>query len=537
MASILGFLVILAPLVIVHELGHFFFARLFGVRADVFSIGFGPKIWRRKIGETEYCVSAIPLGGYVKLFGEEPGVELSPAERPRALQHQAAWKRFFIFFGGPLFNFLWAILVFMVILALGEPQLKSIIGRVLPGSEAEVAGFRSGDRVRAVDGKPLERFHDLLGVIQENPGKTLHFDVLRSSTPKTITAIPSSEEGFSPYGEIKQVGRLDGILPAARAPLIGVSDPASIAARAGLRTGDKIARMEDRQIRNWEDFESAFHLLPLDAKAAHLELSDGRKVELPLPRVRKSPAQDWGLHSSELFVKETLPSSPAQAAGLQMGDRVSAVSGMPVTSFFAMKDAIQEAGEKTGVVEFRWERAGKVIESKILPTKSTERDPALKKKNQFTIGVLPMLEFAEGETILERETNPIFLVSKSIARVADLVWKNLVSIGKMFKGEVSVGTLGGPILIGKIAGDSLERGLIAFLSTMAILSVGLGILNVLPVPVLDGGHLLLLVVEVIRGKPLSVRQIEIAQQVGLSLILLLMVVVMRNDLSRLPLFN
>jgi regulator of sigma E protease len=139
--------------------------------------------------------------------------------------------------------------------------------------------------------------------------------------------------------------------------------------------------------------------------------------------------------------------------------------------------------------------------------------------------------------ITERIWNPFVLVAQGTIRMVDYTWRNLVSIWKMVTGSVSVATLGGPILIGKIAGDSLERGLIPFLNNMAILSVGLGILNILPIPVLDGGHLLLLLIEVFRRRPLSVRQIEIVQQVGLSLIVLLMVVVMRNDLARLPIFN
>ncbi|OFZ83254.1 MAG: hypothetical protein A3K03_05710 [Bdellovibrionales bacterium RIFOXYD1_FULL_44_7] len=148
-----------------------------------------------------------------------------------------------------------------------------------------------------------------------------------------------------------------------------------------------------------------------------------------------------------------------------------------------------------------------------------------------------MLSLAEAPTLIERTWNPIKLFGLATERMAVLTWRNLVSLKKMVTGDVSVATLGGPILIGKIAGESIARGLIAFLTTMGILSVGLGILNVLPVPVLDGGHLLLLGIESIRGKPLTIRQMEIIQQVGLSLILALMIVVIRNDIARLPIFN
>jgi len=190
-----------------------------------------------------------------------------------------------------------------------------------------------------------------------------------------------------------------------------------------------------------------------------------------------------------------------------------------------------------GKVELTYERDGKSIRSEIIPTATEKRDHDLNKKINYTIGVIPMWKMADPETIIERVWNPFILTYKGTERMLIFVWRNLVALGKMVTGDVSVSTLGGPILIGKIAGDSLSRGLVSFLKLMAMISVGLGILNVLPIPVLDGGHLMLLGVEVIRGKPLSVRQMEIVQQVGLSLILLLMVVVIRNDLARLPFFN
>jgi regulator of sigma E protease len=144
-----------------------------------------------------------------------------------------------------------------------------------------------------------------------------------------------------------------------------------------------------------------------------------------------------------------------------------------------------------------------------------------------------MLVLAEPATVVERIYNPFTLIWKGTERMVTFTWRNFVSIGKMFTGNVSVGTLGGPILIGKIAGESLSHGLVTFLTTMAILSIGLGVLNLLPVPILDGGHIVLLWIESARGKPLSMRQMEIIQGVGLVLILALMGVVMKNDITRL----
>ncbi|MEK7691698.1 MAG: site-2 protease family protein, partial [Bdellovibrionota bacterium] len=200
MLSIFGFLVILGPLVIVHEFGHYIFARLFNVKAEIFSVGFGPKLWSKQLGETELRFSLFPLGGYVKLLGEDPDVQLSPEDQVRALQRQAPWKRFFIFFGGPLFNFLFAIVIFMAILAIGEPQIASELGRVVRGSAAEKAGFLSGDHILAIDDVPVRKFEEVIIAINESPNKALKFEVEGTKAGKrVVSATPTIQDGFSVY--------------------------------------------------------------------------------------------------------------------------------------------------------------------------------------------------------------------------------------------------------------------------------------------------------------------------------------------------
>jgi regulator of sigma E protease len=232
-------------------------------------------------------------------------------------------------------------------------------------------------------------------------------------------------------------------------------------------------------------------------------------------------------------VKDT----PAAKAGLQKGDQLIAVSGTPIRSFFELRQNIQKAGETAGKLTITLVRAGKTITDEMVPQVSTERDPLLKKMKQYTIGVMPVPSMLEPVMITEQTLNPFKLVYKGVARMIDLSARNLISIGKMIEGQVSVKSLGGPILIGKLAGESLSHGLLDFLRMMGILSIGLGVLNILPIPVLDGGHIVLLAIESLRGRALSIKQIELAQQVGLVLILLIMGVVMKNDISRLPIFN
>ena len=239
------------------------------------------------------------------------------------------------------------------------------------------------------------------------------------------------------------------------------------------------------------------------------------------------------MFSSELFVEKVVSKSPAEQMGLKAGDRLIWVGESEPQSFYQLRENVQKSGEKDGKISLRWERAGQVLTALGAPTATATRDVSLNKKTQYTIGIMPMLALAEPPTVIERVLNPIQLVARATERMFSLTWKNIVSLRKMAFGEVSVGQLGGPLTIGKIAGESMARGLIVFLTNMSIFSIGLGVLNILPVPVLDGGHLMLLGVEMLRGKPLSARQLEWLQGMGLVFILILMGIAFHNDIARL----
>lgn len=551
MHSLMAFVIILVPLVVFHEFGHFFFARLFGVKAEIFSVGFGPRLWSKQWGETEFRLSAIPLGGYVKLLGEDRDAPLSPEDAPRALHRQKPWKRFFIFLGGPLFNFILAIFIFMVMMVAGEPQVASVIGRVVKNSPAEKLGFQSGDLILELDGKPVKKYDEVYLFLNENPGRTVGVTVRHpeSSQPVTIQANTSSHIGFSMYGESTAVGEIDGILPAARSNVVGISNPTSEGAKGGLKTGDKITQFNQKDVSTWEEIDALYEKV---APGARFEVKFVREKSLgrsgkpvsffllkPQPAAEgvspsgKDFGTDFGIYSSELFVEKTIDKSPAEVGGVKAGDRLISIGGQKVMSFFELKNAVQKSGEKDGKVELRGERNGQLFVLNLVPTSTTVRDPVLNKTVQYTIGVMPMLVFAEPVTFVERILNPFKLVYLGTERMISFSWRNLVSLRKMVTGAVSMGTIGGPIMIGKIAGESLTRGFFAFLTNMAVFSIGLGVLNILPVPVLDGGHLLLLGIEIVRGKQLTLRQMEIVQGVGLIFILALMGVAFHNDIARL----
>lgn len=554
MFYILSFILLLGPLVFVHEFGHFIFAKIFKVRVDVFSMGFGPKIFRKQWGETEYALSAVPLGGYVKLYGQDPTEVVEPELRDRALNSLDAWKRFLIFVAGPLFNFLFAIVIFAAMLILGEPHVAPIVERVVPGSQAYIAGFRSGDTVTAVDRTVVTKYEEITKIIADSPNKELvfrvrHDDLGASSNQngyKELKATPQPTPGLSLYGENVEVGEIDGLLSAGRYTTIGVSNPLSAAGKAGLKTGDEIVTFNGAIVKSWESllekaklamakgdktfvFGIVPHSLSYWSPESRAQSASKAEKEISLPA---KPFDQLGLFSSELFVSSLKEGSPAQVAGVMPGDRLISLDGKVLPSFQDLRESVQKAGEASGNFELTVEHEGKTIKKVITPVADVSHDQAGNEIKQYMMGVYPLFVQSEPEMFIERVFNPFTLTVEAWSRALDLSGKTLISIKKLFFRQVSVGTLGGPILIGKLAGDSMSRGVSPFLKVMALISISLAIFNILPVPILDGGHIFLLLIEVVRGRPITIKQTEVVQQVGLSLIVLLLVVVLFNDISR-----
>lgn len=549
----LSFVLLLTPLVFVHELGHFLFAKLFRVRVDIFSIGFGPKIFSQKKGETEYCVSAIPLGGYVKLYGQDPNEEVQAESADRSYSTKLPWQRFLILIGGPLFNFLFAIFVFGVMMVLGEPHVSPRLARVVIDSDAYRLGLRSGDYVRSVDQRAIKNFPELVDAIADSNGKVVKIAVERSNETKSFEASPRSVPGFSVYGEALQVGDIDGIFAMGRLPVIGVSDPQSAAAKAGLQTGDVLLEVNGHKVQSYEDVEALLTSLPtgvgqyrlvveshsmsywINEQGSERSITKAGKASGTASREIVLTAKNWeetGISSSELIVSGVLDASPAKAAGVLAGDLLLSVNGKQLHSFFELRELIQSLGDRGETVSLKVRRSGLELTLSIKPSGADSKDALGRATKIFTIGVYPLLVSTEPETHLEKTWNPFLLVSGATTRALDLCGKTVISLKKLFFREVSVGTLGGPLLIGKLAGDSMSKGFAHFLRVMALISVSLAIFNVLPVPVLDGGHILLLAVEKIRGRPMGLRQVELVQQFGLSLIMLLLAIVLFNDFSR-----
>jgi regulator of sigma E protease len=348
--TLLSFVVVLGVLIFFHEFGHFLIARLFGVGVEKFSLGFGPRLIGKKIGRTDYRISAIPLGGYVKMVGEEPDAEVAPGDIGISFTHKHVAKRMCIVAAGPVFNILLAIIIFFVIfLVSGTMILKPSVGTVREDSPALAAGIEKGDLITSINNVPVSSWDEMTQIIGASKGKTLEIKVKRSGS------------------------------------------------------------------------EKIFHITPELVKAKNIF---GEDIE------------------------------------------------------------------------------------------------------RFIIGIS-----ASGDAYA-KELNPFQAFTESCVQTYKITELMVIIIGKLVTGEISTDTIGGPIMIAKMAGDEARSGIENLILFIALISVNLAIINLLPIPILDGGHLLFFAIEAVKGSPVSLKVREVAQQIGLFIILLLVVLVFYNDIFR-----
>ena len=350
MVSILSVIVLLGVLIFIHEFGHFLAAKYAGVGVLKFSLGFGPSLIGKKIGETEYMLSLIPLGGYVKLSGESEEDELTEEDQKRSFMRQSVWKRMSIVVAGPVFNFLLAIVIFTFVYSWGVPILISKIGSVQEGSAAFQAGLQEADEIAAIDGKEVHRWTDMAEIINSSNGRVLQITIKR----------------------------------------------------------------------------------------------EGKSIVVP-----------------------------------------------------------------------------------VKPTPSTGKNIFGEEVSSYKIGISPA-----QETIIERR-NPLSAFGEGIKQTWTISKLTLISLVKILEGAISPRTLGGPIMIAQLAGAQVKEGLIPFILFMALLSINLAVLNLLPIPILDGGHLFFYIIEIIIGKEVNIKWRERAQQVGFVMLIILMLFVLVIDLERL----
>ncbi|MDO5686093.1 MAG: RIP metalloprotease RseP [Neisseria sp.] len=446
MLTLLAFVVAILILVSVHELGHFAVARLFNIKVTRFSIGFGKPFWKKKYGDTEWCLAPIPLGGYVKMVDTREG-EVAPEDLPYAFDRQHPAKRMAVVVAGPLVNLMLAVVFFAAAAMFGVTETKAVIGTVLPDTIAARAGLQPGERVLAVNGEAVADFGDMqtqivfgldrgnVQITAENTAGTVH--------EYTIDA----DKEAAARTQIARGKALFGVMPDKLTNTLKYVSEQGAAYRAGLRDGDVIV------------------------------------------------ALDGVAHDSWLTITEKVRLSPGRS------------------------------------IAVTYLRNGQTLHADVLPYAEEERpDAPLVGK----IGTW-WAEDAAWRNSVNHTYHPNFAQALQLGaqKTVDYSWLTLKFFGRMLIGQASLSHVSGPVTIADLAGKTAAAGLQAYVQFLALVSLSLGVLNLLPIPVLDGGHLLYYALEWVRGKPLSQRIQEAGMRFGLAAMLLLMCIAFFNDFTRL----
>ena len=541
--SLIGMVVLLGGLIFFHELGHYLVAKFFRIKVETFSLGFGKKILKKTWGETEYCLSLVPLGGYVKLMGDDPYKAVPPEEADRAFSTQALYKRFAVVAAGPIANLLLAYILFMVVFWVGQPQVSTRVGAVLTDSPAWQAGFRPGDKILALNGQSVSTWQELDEWTRPKEGQTVEVTVQRAQSEVKLPIQLSKIQAKNAYGEEETVGGIKGISATPLASVVGISNPETIAYRAGLRTGDFITKVGNKEVGSFEELRNELSLQWQASQPIELvyqQLAEGKKkpeekkVSLTYPAQKESDLDSYfGWVPAETFVRQVSKDSPAEKGGLLAGDRIIKIGDNRVINFDAVVESVQNYGAQGSSVSVTVERQGKPVTLDLKPVETTQEDPITHQKfKKYMIGFAPYLVFEEPDFTAVQVRGIPALVVKAVGETNELARKMIVSLAKLATGGISIKNLGGPVLIATVAGKSLDAGLVQFLQMMALISINLFLLNLFPVPILDGGHLLFFTIEAIKGKPVTIRTMEIANQIGMVFILTLVVLTLFNDISR-----
>lgn len=532
---VIACVILLGVLIFVHELGHFLVARWCGVRVEVFSLGFGRKIWKKVSGDTTYCVSIIPLGGYVKMFGDQPGdTSIAEADKAVSFTHKTVGQRIAIVLAGPLTNLFFAILIFAVVAVVGMETRAPVLGDIEAGSAASEAGFQSGDRIVSVGGNTVTTFEEVAATMDESIGKSLAFKVVHADGKEADVNVPiKALANPNPLSTREFVGEIDGLSGLSRAPLVGVPNDSPLWA-AGLRSGDRVMAINGEKITFFREIEPALFKAGGNAITIEAERAETAKPEKFTVTVAAGAVTGSShLESSELYLDKVTDKSPAEAAGLKRGDRLVSLNGKPVTKWEDVLETIRSYKGEGGIA-VNYRRDGKDQLAKVEPQMTTQVNSAYGTEDKrYTIGILPKVEAAMPETVNVRTYNPINALKIGVQQSYDFTVITVLSFVRLFQSKISPKTVGGLLSIGQAAGETMKLGFSKFLTMMAIISINLFVLNLLPVPVLDGGHLVFYTIEAVKGSPLSLKKMEIAQQVGLVLLMGLMVFALFNDVTRL----
>jgi regulator of sigma E protease len=445
-----AFIVALGPLIVIHELGHYWVARRCGVKVIRFSIGFGKPLckWVRGADRTEWVLAAVPLGGYVKMLDEREGA-VSPEDLHRAFNRQSVWRRIAIVAAGPLANLAMAILLYWVLFMHGVPGLRAVVDTPAQGSAAAQAGMQRGDVILSVEGEITPTWQEARWELLKSAVRKgrVELQVAAESGAQAVRTLDMSGLTSKDLdGDFIRVLGLSRYLPRGAPEVAGVR-AGSAAERAGIKASDEIVAINNVRIESGDHATSIIRAHP--GKAIVIEIRRDNAAVSPM---------------------QITPDSVNDAEGAVIG-RIGAELRAPRRAYDAYRVTVSHG--------------------------------------------------------------PIDSFGKALLKTWDMSIFSLKMLGKMLIGDVSLKNLSGPITIADYAGQSAKLGWISYITFLAIISISLGILNLLPIPLLDGGHLMYYIAEIFKGAPVSERTMEFGQRVGLGLLLLMMAFALYNDVTRL----
>jgi len=546
--SVLYFLLLVGVLVLIHELGHFVAAKLLDVKVLRFSIGYGRPLFRVTLGETEYQIGAFPLGGYVRILGIEgpPDDRAGKADAGRSFASRPLWQRLVIVFAGPAANLVLPVIIYFVFFAGHTVLPAAVVGDVLDGGAAARAGIEPGDRVLDINGRTIRYWEEIEEAVRSSPGEELHLRIHRNGKTFERYLTPIEDTVRRRDGGVQVQGRV-GITHAPFVPLVGVIDGQSPAAQAGLRTGDLIISVDGQAVRNWRDVQ---HQLGKFARRTSIvyfrgtELAGIPQIELLaagfadlVPETQiddKLHRQTYtGLEHAEMFVAHVDAGSPADGAGLRPGDLITALDGKPVAHWLDLDQRLQAEPNKT--FKLTWKRAV----SGTTETVTAELTQVWRKQLDEYDHTISRLVFGARNDIDRGAGGMVaidgrfgYALSKAFERTGETISTMASGFFQILGGDTPGEALGGPLMMYRVASVSGNQGWDSFLLMLALISVNLGLINLLPIPMLDGGHLLVFAIEGARRKKLTEKTLKRIQMAGLILVGLITILALRNDVMR-----
>lgn len=541
--DLLYFIILVSSLIFVHELGHFVVAKMFGVKVLTFSLGFGPKIIRIRGKETEYCVGILPLGGFVKMLEERKQEPVLPEDAKRTLESQPLWRRVLIVIAGPTMNLVFPVLLYFVAFLGDDNFLPPTVGVVLPDHPAH-GKLEPGDRIMEVNGERISTYTEFNRIVRENPGNPLNLRVFRDLNYIDVTVVPMAVTEPRELDMVETVGRI-GVKPGAPAAAIGVPDPHSPAFRGGLRTFDLIIQVGEQPIERFIELEGAFesnrgetvpvaYLRPVSVEGALGGLVDLAVFEHGVAAVTPTPTagdliERAGIESSDLYAAVVPDGSAEAKADLRPGDKIIEVDGETVLTWHSFRERIKEQPDRPHVLT--WMRDGRKLSGAIRVRREDWIDQFGAPQSRIRIRAQNWLPVAT-EALVPNPAPIRWAFRNALQETHDVMQFISVSIVRLAQGKLSISMLSGPLTIYEVAGQEGAKGPGYFLWVMALVSVNLGLINLLPIPVLDGGHLLFFTIEAVIRRPLPLRVREVASIMGLLVLFALMGIAFKNDVER-----